>query len=393
MSKFSHGESEPARGGLVASRQRASQVGPPSESRTSQAGADGVDDSSLLSRSYLLSLIPLLALITGAVGIAGAPVISKLVMNWGQSLPTVDPATSLSPVAVAFWRMALATPVLVGIAILSQVRRQRRAAQSAGGRLSRASQPPKGPSTVNSDAKRLSYLVIIPGLFFACDLSLWHWAFEFTSVANATLEANLAVFPVAFISWRFLGERLSSLFVVGLILAVSGMVLVVGNGLGFGPNAWRGDVLAFGAAFAYAGYILSVKVVGQGLPPTLLAAVTTGVAAVALGVLALLLPGGVWPSSDHSWTLLVTLALASQVVGQGLIIFALQTLPAGASVVTLMLQPVLTAIGAWYLLGQELTAWQIIGGLIVLLGIVLARQGSRAAKLVNYKKPSKASST
>ena len=224
----------------------------------------------------------------------------------------------------------------------------------------------------------LRYAIVIPGLFFAADLSLWHWAFEFTSVANATLEANLAVFPVAYVSWRFLGEKLRSLFAFGLALAMGGMVLVVGDGLGFGPEAWRGDILGGAAAVAYAGYILSVKIVGQGVAPTKLAAVTSAVAALALGALGFLLPGGLWPNSSYSWTLLITLAFASQVFGQGLIIFALQTLPAGFSVVTLMLQPVLTAIGAGYLLGQELTQWQTMGGLVVLIGIILARLGSRA---------------
>ena len=77
------------------------------------------------------------------------------------------------------------------------------------------------------------------------------------------------------------------------------------------------------------------------------------------------------------WVVLISLALVSQVGGQGLIAYALRHLPAPFSSVTLLLQPVVATFLAWVILNETLGPWQALGGAIVLAGIWLARYGSR----------------
>jgi len=79
----------------------------------------------------------------------------------------------------------------------------------------------------------------------------------------------------------------------------------------------------------------------------------------------------------RGWVVLLGLALVSQVGGRGLIAYALAHLPAPFSSVTLLLQPVVATFFAWLLLNEVLGGWQAIGGVVVLLGIWLARRGSR----------------
>jgi len=72
----------------------------------------------------------------------------------------------------------------------------------------------------------------------------------------------------------------------------------------------------------------------------------------------------------------VGLALVSHAAGQGLIAYALAHLPAAFSSVSLLLQPVMAALFAWLLLSEGLVPLQVLGGLVVLAGIYLARRGS-----------------
>jgi drug/metabolite transporter (DMT)-like permease len=65
------------------------------------------------------------------------------------------------------------------------------------------------------------------------------------------------------------------------------------------------------------------------------------------------------------------------VAGQGLITYALAHLPAPFSAVALLLQPVVSTFCAWVILAETVNGWQLLGGLIVLGGIWLARQGSK----------------
>jgi drug/metabolite transporter (DMT)-like permease len=83
-----------------------------------------------------------------------------------------------------------------------------------------------------------------------------------------------------------------------------------------------------------------------------------------------------FPQGLRGWLTLVGLAWVSQIAGQGLIAYSLAHLPAAFSSVGLLLQPVIAGLIAWALLGEPLVALQIAGGLMVLLGIWLARHGS-----------------
>jgi drug/metabolite transporter (DMT)-like permease len=84
-----------------------------------------------------------------------------------------------------------------------------------------------------------------------------------------------------------------------------------------------------------------------------------------------------FPATVYGWLILAGLALISHAAGQGLIAYALAHLPAAFSSVSLLFQPVMAALFAWLLLHEPLVALQVLGGLIVLAGIYVARQGSK----------------
>ena len=76
------------------------------------------------------------------------------------------------------------------------------------------------------------------------------------------------------------------------------------------------------------------------------------------------------------WLPLIGLAVLVHTTGPGSIAYALAHLPSSFSSVTLMFQPVVTALWGWLLLGEAVGPWQGVGGVVILLAIALARQGS-----------------
>jgi drug/metabolite transporter (DMT)-like permease len=105
----------------------------------------------------------------------------------------------------------------------------------------------------------------------------------------------------------------------------------------------------------------------------------SGVAsAMALLPISLLSGEGLVAFTAGGWAVLIGLALISQVGGQGLITYALAHLPAALSSVGLLLQPAIAALLAWVILYEPLGVWQALGGVIVLVGIAVARRGSRS---------------
>jgi drug/metabolite transporter (DMT)-like permease len=280
-----------------------------------------------------------LCLLAGGCAIAFAPIFVRL--------------ADTGPVASAFWRVALAVPLLY-------------LWQGQQGRLS----PPSGDS-------RLTPAVIAAGIFFALDLGVWHWSIVWTSVANSTLLANLASIFVTLMGWLLWKQRVSRLFLAGMATALAGMFVLVGPSFAAGGTRFFGDVLGALTAIFYGSYMLAIKVARDAKIPTArIMAWSTAISAVALLPFALISPQPFWPATAGGWLAVCGLALVSQIVGQGLIAYAFAHLPASLSAVSLLIQPVMAAVFAWILFGEAIGPAQFAGGVIVLAGIWIARRGS-----------------
>lgn len=292
------------------------------------------------------------ALIVGALCIAFAPIFVRL----------VDVGTT----AAAFWRVALALPLLW---LLWYPKRHARVA--ATDELFEMRQPRRAPRSAESGA-RLRWL-ILAGVFFAADLAVWHRSIHYTSVANSTLLANLApIFVTAAAVWLF-GERISARFIIGLVLALAGSAVLVADSFTISAQTVLGDLLGVVTALFYAGYLLGVSRLRRSVSTVEVMWWSTLACALVLLPLTLLLGEPLWPQSARGWWVLIGLALVSQIAGQGLIAWALAHLPASFSSVSLLVQPVAAAVFAWILLAEPFGAWQALGGAIVLAGIVTCR--------------------
>jgi drug/metabolite transporter (DMT)-like permease len=284
----------------------------------------------------------LFALFAGATCIALSPI-------WVR-------VSDVGPTASAFWRVALAVPLLWSALALA-------------------------PRAAAAAPRQHWPLLAAAGFAFAGDLAFWHWSIQFTSVANSTLLANLASIFVTLAAWMLWRQKPSALFLVGLALALAGVGLLVRSSLDFSPRALLGDGLGVVTAMFYAWYLLSVKGLrDRGVATLQLMAVSTSLTAVILLPVTLASGEVVLPGGASGWLILLGLAWVSHAAGQGLIAYALAHLPAAFSSVGLLFQPVMAAAFAWVLLGEPLVALQIAGGAVVLVAIYLARRGSKGAQ-------------
>lgn len=285
----------------------------------------------------------LLALVLGASSLGFSPIFVRL--------------SELGPTASAFYRPFLALPVLWLWLRWEQAR--------------------LGAAGVRPSGRRDWGLLVLGGFFFAGDLAFWHWSINYTSVANATLFATSAPIWVTLAGWLLFKERFSRTFLAGMGLSLVGGGVLMGDSLRVDPNLLIGDVLGVITGMFLAAYILTVKRL-RGSFSTLLTMFWTSTVTAAF-----LLPVALASGESLAipgWTalaVLLGLALVAHIGGQGLFAFALAQLPAGFSSVGLLLEAVAAALFGWLLLDEALSSWQLTGGAIILVGIVLARLGSR----------------
>ncbi len=280
----------------------------------------------------------LVCLFAGAVAIGAAPICVRL--------------ADLTPEAVAFWRLCLALPLLLPCWWF------------LGNRLAPIRRREQG-------------LLLIAGLAFAADLAVWHYAVNFTSVANATLLPNLAPVLVAIAAVLWLGERLNGAYVFGLCCALVGAAVLVQASAQLDGAQVLGDVLGVLTAVFYAVYLVTVAMLRRQLDTWTIMLASTAIAALVLGPIAAA-RGPILPPTAEDWGVLIFLAVVSHVGGQGLIAYALAHLPASFSSAGLLLQPVAAAAFAWLILAEALSAAQVLGGGVVLAGIWTCRRATRA---------------
>lgn len=264
--------------------------------------------------------------------------------------------SEVGPHASNFWRFLLALPILALWAGLSR----------------------PIPSA------RQTGWVLLAGILFGIEVSLWGAALGLTTVTNATLLANLTPVFAALFGWFLFRERLSLPVMAGVAISLAGAVLLAiararaaAGPTGDPETGWIGDALGLCAAVGYAGYLLILRMLGKQVNVgAVMFWATIGAGLVAL-TLALLFHEPLLPRTLNGWLILLGLALIVQVGGQGLIAYGVGRLPIVASTVLLWMQPLVAAALSWMLFSEVLGPMALMGAALVLAGIYVV-QRSRA---------------
>ena len=210
-------------------------------------------------------------------------------------------------------------------------------------------------------------------------------AVQYMQVAPALLIEFTA--PVAVVVWLWLrhGQRPSPVTVLGIVLAVLGLVLVVGLVSGTQVSL-TGVLWALGSMVGCSVYFLLSAENGRGLPPLALASGGLVVGAVLLGLLA---AGGLLPMAvtdapaayngvDVAWWVpLVLLGLVTAAMAYSLGSAAIRRL--GSRLASFVgLTEVLAALGwAWLLLAELPSTVQLLGAVLIVFGVAAVKLGER----------------
>jgi drug/metabolite transporter (DMT)-like permease len=265
----------------------------------------------------------------------------------------------VGPATLAVARLALGAMVIVPLAFLQGARDRR---------LSRA------------DRWNVFWMGV---LGFAAAFGFANWGMARSTATNAALLITVEPISLILLAPVFLGERLTQRELVGAVLTLVGAVLVVLNGLPglsvtFAPH-WRGDILLVLSGLSYAAYSL----IGRGVLARH-AALPVTASSIVWGLVAMLPFGALEWLDGHRpvWTPVAiwgTVYLAIAVTALGYLVwnYALERVEAPRLALFVNVQPVVGALlGVWWL-GEPLTVFTVIGGLLVLLGLHLAMRAGR----------------
>ncbi len=258
---------------------------------------------------------------------------------WMVRLADVGPAAS------GFWRLALALPFLAFLAA-----RQARGRPFPGWPLLAA--------------------IAVGGLFFAADLAAWHEGILRTKLANATLFGNSSSFLFVIYGLFLLRSLPRPLQWLALLLAAVGAALLLGGSYELSRDHFTGDLLAILAGIFYAFYLVAVDRARRVMAPFPVLALATAAGALPILMFAIAVGEQVIPTD---WTPVILLSIGSQLIGQGLLVFAMGHLSPVVVGLGLLTQPVATAVIGWTVYGESFSLGDAAGAVLICAALVLIR--------------------
>jgi drug/metabolite transporter (DMT)-like permease len=255
------------------------------------------------------------------------------------------------PVSAGFWRMLLPLPLFALLAM-----RER-----AG----------------NAASRKTVLLLLAAGAFFAADLASWHIGIERTKLGNSTLFGNSG--SIVLMVWGLVALRRAprGREMLALAAAIGGAAILMGRSLEISTATLVGDLFCLLAGIFYVFYLLPAQAARASLGQWSVLALVCASAAPILLMIALALGEPILPGSAAGWVPVVGLALTSQVVGQGLLVFSLKHFPPLIIGMALLTQPAIAALVGWLAFDEVLGLPDIAGMALVSIALVLAKGDGR----------------
>ena len=224
--------------------------------------------------------------------------------------------------------------------------------------------------------------LVLMGIAYTLQSLCFFGALLFIPAGMVALLLYLYPLFVVLLSWALGLEPLTRRRALALAVCSAGTLLTLGwvpwSGGAAGGSAaldWRGVALGVAAACIYALYLLGGSRAMRGVAP--LAATTVALSAAAVLVLGLTAVRAALGHLPHmaptalGWSALGAIALVSTVLAMVLLFAGLARLGPSRTALISTLEPVVTVLAAWFLLGEHLGPAQLAGGVLVLGGALL----------------------
>lgn len=251
----------------------------------------------------------------------------------------------MSPIIVGFYRIALAMPVFFLLA----------------------------KAQIGKVSKKDMLLMLCAGMLFGLDLVFFNIAIHKTSIANVNLFASLVCFILVPIGAIFFKEKIKVDFVIGSLIALAGVfVLIKGRG-GESVATPFGDFLAFLSMVCYSLFLSLVYGLRKKYDtPILMAFASVGSIIVLLAV-GIPMEGFSLPKDAKTWWILLWIMIFGQLLGQGFFGYIMGKIDAQVSSLILLFSPMIAALMGYIFLGEKLGIYEIIGMVIIVCGVYIAK--------------------
>ena len=255
--------------------------------------------------------------------------------------------SAVPPLVIAFYRMAIATALMLPVALAFKWKE------------------------IASLARKDLGLMVLGGFCLAVHFGAWITSLKYVPIATSIVLVNSHPLFVVIASYFFLGERPPRRGLVGTAIGLAGMAIMSHDALGSVQLAMKGDGLALLGALAVVGYFIVGRKARARI--SLLGYVTPLYAVCSLFLLIWVLMSGnrLAPYSAEVWAYLAALAIVPTIIGHTVFNWALRHVRPTAISLAFLGEPVIASVLALIFFAQRPPLATFVGGSLVLAGIYL----------------------
>jgi len=256
------------------------------------------------------------------------------------------------PLVIATYRMTIAAVILIPIAST------------------------KSMKSLNKLSRHDMLLILLSSVFIALHFGLWITSLEYTSIASSVILVTSHPAFVAVISYFLWGERLNKLTIIGIVIALIGVIFINYGGFTFGSRAILGDLLALVAGFAMGAYLIIGGQIRARID--ILSYLTLIYICSAVILLAATMSFGhsLFGYSPITYIMLILLALVPQLIGHSCLNLAVRLIPVTLVSVAILGEPIGATLLGCLILSEMPTANELVGGILILGGIYMVMRRS-----------------
>jgi drug/metabolite transporter (DMT)-like permease len=226
-------------------------------------------------------------------------------------------------------------------------------------------------------SKDLWLPIFMCGIIFATDIAVWNVSIHYSNATQATLLTNLSPVWVGVGTFFFLPDKPKPRFWIGTLVALTGMVILIGLDAFSEMRFDKGFLLAILSGVLYASYMLISKTVLNRIDIISFMAVSMAVSSLYLLLICIFMDEPLWHFQPAIWSVFVVQGLICQLLGWLTISYAVKKMDAKRVSLSLLSQAVVTGLLAWAFIGEKITLQMILGGIIILVGISITYQNKR----------------
>lgn len=215
---------------------------------------------------------------------------------------------------------------------------------------------------------------LLSGLFLGLHFATWIASLSYTTVTASVVLVTTNPLFVGLGSVIFLKEKVSRRLWLGMLLALTGSLLIAAYSPAHptaAPNPLLGNALALSGAIFMSSYMLVGRRLQRAVSTAAYVSAVYSIAALTLLVFALGSGSRMVGFRPWDWAMLALMALVPQGVGHTLLNRSLRLLPASLVALAILGEPVGASVMAAALLHEIPNPGQLVGAVVVLLGVVL----------------------